>query len=179
MIGGWNKFRDYLENFKQLYIPPPNDFNAEFGLAILKKKKKVFKLSEVRFINGIPQESEFKVERLREMIKDDAEIKQYLPDWTEKHVPDKRYLYNIVNTVHKNSIVNWIRTVKTTKTDEKQKQHNDFLLIDSQTLKELESFHSIYDADTDKKNRLAGLLMESRKKEKKSRKKRFVLDYQT
>jgi hypothetical protein len=37
MIGGWNKFRDYLENFKQFYIPPANDFNAEFGLAILKK----------------------------------------------------------------------------------------------------------------------------------------------
>jgi hypothetical protein len=44
-------------------------------------------------------------------------------------------------------------------------------------LKELQSFHSIYDADKDKKNRLAGLLMESRKKDKKERKKRFVLDY--
>jgi len=32
MIGGWKKFRDYLGNHKQLYIPPTNDFNAEFGL---------------------------------------------------------------------------------------------------------------------------------------------------
>ncbi len=111
------------------------------------------------------------------MISGDNEIKQYLPDWTKKHVPDKRYLCNIVNTVHKNSIVNWIKRVKATKIDEKQKQHNDFLLIDQQTLNELQSFHSIYDADKDKKNRLAGLLMESRKKVKKDRKKRFVLEY--
>ena len=75
MIGGWNKFRDYLENFKQFYIPPANDFNAEFGLAILKKKKKVFMHPEITFVNGIPQESEFKIEKLLEMIKDDNEVK--------------------------------------------------------------------------------------------------------
>ena len=35
MIGGWKKFRDYLENHKQFYIPSDNDFNAKFGLEIL------------------------------------------------------------------------------------------------------------------------------------------------
>ena len=35
MIGGWKKFRDFLENHNQLYIPPPNDFSAAFGLALL------------------------------------------------------------------------------------------------------------------------------------------------
>ena len=119
MIGGWKKFRDYLENHKQLYIPPPNDFNAEFGLSILKKRKKAFKHSDIIFVKGIPQESEFKVEKLLEMIKNDDEVKQYLPDWTKKHVPDKRFLYNVVNTVHKNSIVNWIKRVKATKIDKK------------------------------------------------------------
>jgi len=118
MIGGWNKFRDYLENFRQLYIPPPNDFNAIFGLAILNKTKKVFKLSEVKFINQFPHESEFKVEKLLKMIKGDAEVKAFLPDWTKKHVPDKCYLYN---TVHKNSIVNWIKKIKSKKIEEKQK----------------------------------------------------------
>ena len=57
------------------------------------------------------------------MIENDAEVNAYLPDWTKKHVPDKsnillfffklmsslEYLCNIVNTVHKNSIVNWIK----------------------------------------------------------------------
>ena len=31
-IGGWKKFRDFLHNHRQFYIPPPNDFTAEFGL---------------------------------------------------------------------------------------------------------------------------------------------------
>ena len=109
MIGGWKKFRDFLENHKQLYIPPPNDFNAEYGLAVLKKRKKAFRHSEINFVKGIPQETEFKVERLLKMIKDDAKVKAYLPDWTKKHVPDKSYLFNLVNTVHNNSIVNWIK----------------------------------------------------------------------
>ena len=113
------------------------------------------------------------------MVKDDKEIQEYLPNWTKKHIPDKRYLYNIVNTVHKNSVVNWIKMVKKTKIDQKQKNHNDYLLIDKDTLKELESFNSIYDTEKDKNNRLAGLLMESRKKIKRERKKRFVLDYKS
>ena len=46
------------------------------------------------------------------MIKGDAKVKKYLPDWTGKHIPDKNYLCNIVNTVHKNSISNWIKQVK-------------------------------------------------------------------
>ena len=51
------------------------------------------------------------------------------------------------------------------------------MLIDPETLKDLESFHSLYDADKEKRNRLAGLIMESRKKDKKDRRARFVLDY--
>ena len=60
-IGGWKKFRDFLENQKQYYLPPPNDFTAEFGLAILQNSKKAFKLSEVKFVNGVPKESEFSI----------------------------------------------------------------------------------------------------------------------
>ena len=31
-IGGWRKFRDFLTNHLKWFIPPPNDFTAEFGL---------------------------------------------------------------------------------------------------------------------------------------------------
>jgi len=90
---------------------------------VLKKRKKVFKNTEVIYVKGVPCESEFKVKKLLKMIENDAEVNAYLPDWTKKHVPDKsnillfffklmsslEYLCNIVNTVHKNSIVNWIK----------------------------------------------------------------------
>ena len=40
----------------------------------------------------------------------------------------------------------------------------------------MEEFESLYEADKSKKNRLAGLLCESRQKVKKERKKKFVLE---
>ena len=67
-IGGWKKFKDFLENKKQFYLPPPNDFTAEFGLAILQKTKKAFKYSQVKFVHGVPQESEFSIAVVMEMI---------------------------------------------------------------------------------------------------------------
>ena len=49
---------------------------------------------------------------LKLMIKDDKDVLSYLPDWSEKHVPDKTFLCNIINTVHENSISNWIKEVR-------------------------------------------------------------------
>ena len=170
------KFRDFLANHLQYYIPPPNDFTAEFGLAILQKEKKAFKLGKVNFVEKIPQEDEFKLERIKEMIKDDDEVHNYLPDFSDTHRPDKGYLLNIINTVHKNSIVNWVKKVKKAKDEKKQLEKKDYILIDKELLRKLETFESIYDTDKDSKNRLAGLMCESRKKDKKERKKKFILE---
>ena len=54
LIGGWKKFRDFLENHMQYYIPPLNDFNAEYGLNLLQKRKKAFKHSEINIVKGVP-----------------------------------------------------------------------------------------------------------------------------
>jgi len=69
-------------------------------------------------IKGIPKESEFNIEKLLEMIENDEEVWNYLPDWSSKHIPDKQYLFNIVNTVHFNSMANWIKEVKEVKLEE-------------------------------------------------------------
>ena len=42
----------------------------------------------------------------------------------------------------------------------------DYIEIDEDLFQEIEEFESLYDADKDKKNRLAGMMMESRKKVK-------------
>ena len=126
-------------------------------------------------MKGVPKETEFGVAVIKEMIKDDELLKSYLPDWSEKHRPDKGYLCNIINTVHPDSIKKWVIQTKAKKFEEKEKARDDFLLIDKETLAALETFSSIYDADESKKNRLAGLLCEKRKKVKADRKERFVL----
>ncbi len=59
-----------------------------------------FKLSEVNFVEKIPQEDEFKLERIKKMIREDDTIHKYLPSFSDTHRPDKGYLLNIINTVH-------------------------------------------------------------------------------
>lgn len=71
-------------------------------------------------------------------------------------------------------MVNWVKQVKKEKQEEKQKEKKDYLIIDQELFEKLESFESLFNQDKDKKNRLAGLLCESRKKDKKKRKERFV-----
>ena len=51
--------------------------------------------------------------------------------------------------MHKNSIMNWVKEVKKTKVEEKQKEKKDFLLIDKEMKKKLEEFESLYDAEKD------------------------------
>ena len=71
----------------------------------------------MNFIEKIPQEDEFKLERIKKMIREDDEIHKYLPNFSDTHKPDKGYLLNIINTVHKNSIVNWVKKVKKEKSE--------------------------------------------------------------
>ena len=66
----------------------------------------------MNYVEKIPQEDEFKLARIKKMVEKDEEIHKYLPDFSKTHKPDKGYLLNIINTVHKNSIVNWVKTVK-------------------------------------------------------------------
>lgn len=110
------------------------------------------------------------------MVKGDEKLKGFLPDWSEKHRPNKSYLCNVINTVYEDSIVNMIKKVKAEKLEEKQKEAKDYLIIDADVYEKLIQFESLYEAEEDKKNRLAGLMCESRKKEKKERKEKFIFE---
>ena len=54
-----------------------------------------------------------------EMIKGDKVVEEYIPDYSEKHRPNKTYICNIINTVHKNSIKKWVKDVKAKNLEEK------------------------------------------------------------
>ena len=63
------------------------------------------------------------------MVKEDMEVQAYLPDWSSKHRPDKTYLCNIINSVHKNSIVNMVKKIKLEKSEKRQIEKEDYLDI--------------------------------------------------
>jgi len=83
LIGGWKKFRDFLGNHMQYYIPPEADFTAQYGLDLLQKRKKAFSHKEVNRVKGVPKEAEFKVKNLLDMVKDDKEVEVYLPEYSK------------------------------------------------------------------------------------------------
>ena len=118
------------------------------------------------YVHGVPMESEFSIAVIMEMIKEDRLVWSHLPDYSAKHTPDKRYVLNMINTVHENSILSWVKEIKKEKLEQKQKLKMDYIEIDQTLMQEIEEFESIYEADKDKKNRLAGMMMESRKKDK-------------
>ena len=53
--------------------------------------------------------------------------------------------------------------MKKLKLQKKQEEKKDYIVIDEDLFQEIEAFESLYDADKDKKNRLAGMMCESRK----------------
>ena len=88
-------------------------------------------------MKGVPQETEFGLIQIKKMVKDDENVKIYLPDYSKKHRPDKSFLLNIINTVHKNSVMNWVKKIKKIKLEEKQKEKKDYLLIDKDMMRSL------------------------------------------
>ena len=78
--------------------------------------------------------------------------------------------------MYNNSVTNMIKQIKEQKLEHKEKEKKDFLYVDPDTLKQLKNFSSLYEADKEKNNNLAGLLCESRRKKKEERKKKFVLN---
>ena len=84
----------------QMYVPPKTMVNKDFLRLILAEEKKLFKLSEVSFIQ-VPRNDELSVTNLYPKFKLDPQIMMYLPDRLPKgRLPDRDYLFNIVNTLY-------------------------------------------------------------------------------
>ena len=84
----------------QLYVPPKAMVNKDFLRQVFVEEKKLLPLSDVKWIQ-MPRYDELSVVNLYPKFKADAEIMAYLPDRLPKgRLPDREYLFNIVNTVH-------------------------------------------------------------------------------
>ena len=81
-------------------MPPPAQLNKDFWKALFKDDKRAFKVHEINHII-VPKLDELSVEKMIELMKDDEEVRAYLPEGYFKKVkPDRTFLFNILNTVH-------------------------------------------------------------------------------
>ena len=81
-------------------MPPSRELNKDFWKALFKDEKKVFKIHEINHII-VPKLDELSVPSMIELMKDDEEVRMYLPDgYFEKVKPDRTFIFNVLNTVH-------------------------------------------------------------------------------
>ena len=88
----WNECREYT--------PPKQDFTAEWARLVLKGDKKQFILDEVQWLGKVKRDPSCKVKDVYKEAKKDPLVNVYLPDYPEKRLPNRKFLFNIINTVY-------------------------------------------------------------------------------
>ena len=87
-------------NSIRLYVPPDSCTNKDFLREVLAGRKKLLKMSEGKWCNP-PRYDEISVSNLYPKFVDDAAVTIYMPSRLPKGKhPDRKYFFNILNTVY-------------------------------------------------------------------------------
>ena len=93
----------------QLYVPPAKMINKDFLKQVLREKKKLLQLNEVKYVN-VPHYDELSVKRFWPILREDETLMHYMPDFTaEDKLPDRVYFWNVANTVQNVYVQNVIK----------------------------------------------------------------------
>ena len=80
-------------------MPPEKIINKDFLRKVFTEEKNLFHLDEVKYVN-MPKYDELSVRKFYSMLMQDETFAKYLPDPTpDSRLPDRKYLWDIANTV--------------------------------------------------------------------------------
>ena len=66
----------------------------------MKNEKRIFKICDINHI-VVPRLDELSVQKMTEMMRDDQELRSYLPDeYFKQKTADRTYFFNILNTLY-------------------------------------------------------------------------------
>ena len=86
----------------QLYLPPEYMMNKDFLKEVFAEDKALLRLNQVSRIN-VPLYDELSVANIWPMMKSDEKFMMYFPTKMAKNrVPDREYMFNILNTIQPN-----------------------------------------------------------------------------
>ena len=81
----------------------------DFLKQVLSGKKRLLKMSEVKFIN-VPRFEELSIKNLFPHLKNDSAFMMFLPDkYPKGHPPDREYFFNVLNTLNPEYVANIIK----------------------------------------------------------------------
>jgi hypothetical protein len=121
-------------------MPPISKLNKDFLKNVLAGRKKLIPMNQVRPIN-VPKYDELSVIRLYKDAMAQASLAVFFPDIaSEKHLPDREYFFNIINTIEPVYLDQLIRHAQTTRLTGKDAQPQDQMIeVDDFWKKELQA----------------------------------------
>ena len=96
--------REFFWDTMNEYCPPESDISAEWFRAVLRGDKKHFKLKDMNLLTRVYQNPSYKVANVYAKAKLDPKVKDYLPNYSKSKLPNRMFLFNILNTVYPHSV---------------------------------------------------------------------------
>ena len=93
----------------------------------MKGDKKLLLISDVKFIEHVPNYRELSSKGIWSELKQDPAIAQYFPAYSKSRSPQKKYLLNIVNTLRPDSIKQIVEALRAKK--EATKVENESIVL--------------------------------------------------
>jgi len=100
---------EFFERHCLKYLPPEREMTMDFARDILSGKKHLLDMKDVRWITKAPQYKGLNVKYIWSCVVGKQHIMKYFPSYTGKKIPTKTYLFNVLNTVQEDSILQLIR----------------------------------------------------------------------
>ena len=99
-------------NQSKKYCPSVRDMSTDFARKVLCGQKFLLKRNEVLWVDEVPRYKEINTKTIWQQAKTKPNILKYFPDFKENKLPQKQYLFNVINTVEPNSMYNYIKKIK-------------------------------------------------------------------
>ena len=93
-----------------------------------------------------------------EAAKVDEALNLYLPDYHKNQIPNKEFLFNIINTIYPRRIEKMMKEVKLKKKEEKEKKTLNYLVMTKDYYDKLSTFTPVYEPPERHQRKFLGLI---------------------
>ena len=85
----------------------------------------------------VPKYKELKVQALWNLVKDADEVFSYFPDYTDKQIPERDFLFKILSTIKTDIIRGMIKQSRDARSVVNQEDEDELILIKKDLMKEI------------------------------------------
>lgn len=99
----------FLERQALRYLPSDKEFNYNFARDVMTHKKKLLAISDVSKVKDFSEYQKLPLAVLWNKVQSDYKLIQYFPEYPQGYIPEKEYMFNIVNTLNPEIITNLMK----------------------------------------------------------------------